>query len=141
MLASLSAENFGVSAFCGLLDSARDVLRFSAGGSVRVLLLEPGSLVVLNEPAPILGSLEPTSIVEISRRIRRGSTLIVYAVGGAMPALGAWAGIEQELADLLTGKEVRQTERLADLAVQGLQNRLPNALGSRDGALLILQRD
>ncbi len=140
VLASLSAESVGISAFCGLLDSARDTLRFSAAGAVRALLLEPAGWGALGEPAPVLGGLESVSIVEMSRRIKPGALVAAYAIGGAAPAATAWSQINAGLAEMPAFDGSQSVERLADLAAERVRSRLPAELAGRDGALLILRR-
>jgi hypothetical protein len=145
VLAGMSAENVGVSAFCGLLDPARDTLRFSAAGSIRVMLADSSRPSVLNEPAPPIGGLDSVSIVEISRRLTRGAILAAYAIGGAAPAIADWNPIDEGLAELLAcdlhaGERPQGVERLADLAAESMRRRMPTDLAGRDGALLIVRR-
>ena len=90
VLAGMSAGSAGVSAFCSVIDPTRDTLRLSAAGAVRVLLCDGSGWSMLGDPAPALGSLEPVSAVELSRRLRPGALLAALAVGGAAPSATDW---------------------------------------------------
>jgi phosphoserine phosphatase RsbU/P len=143
VLASLSADSQGASAFCALLpDGSRgadDEIRLSAAGNVHALVVAPSGCRPLVYPSDRLVEAAAADWSEIGTRLNPGELLLVY-VAGSLDARWQDSGTAMELLGRqLAGLLPCDAEQLATAAADAIDRAACEAGAAADGALLVVR--